>query len=104
MKKSYHRWQDLRQKKLSSAQLERIDQEVERELLEMDLRAVRELVGKTQVEVAESTNMTQSEVSRLEHRADVRLSTVKRYVEALGGELEVFAAFGDKRVRLRAVG
>ncbi len=104
MKKSYYRWQDLRQKKLSSAQLERIDQEVERELLEMDLRAVRELVGKTQVEVAESTNMTQSEVSRLEHRADVRLSTVKRYVEALGGELEVFAAFGDKRVRLRAAG
>jgi hypothetical protein len=44
-----------------------------------------------------------SKVSRLEHRADVRLSTVKRYVEALGGELEVFAAFGDRQVRLRAV-
>jgi hypothetical protein len=35
---------------------------------------------------------------------DFRLSTLKRYVEALGGELEVVAAFGDKRVRLRAVG
>jgi predicted transcriptional regulator len=69
----------------------------------MDLRAIRELVGKTRVDVAETTKMTQSEVSRLERRQDVRLSTLKRFVEALGGELEIFAAFGDKRVRLRAV-
>ena len=104
MKKTYHRWQDLRKKKLTPEQLEQIEREVERELLEMDLRAIRELVGKTQVDVAEAINMTQSEVSRLERRQDVRLSTLKRFVEALGGELEVFAAFGDKRVRLRATG
>ncbi len=104
MKKTYHRWQDLRAKKLTPAQLEQIDREVEQELLEMDLRAVRELAGKTQVDVAEVTDMTQSEVSRLERREDFRLSTLKRYVEALGGELEVVATFGDKRVRLRALG
>ncbi len=104
MKKTYHRWQDLRAKKLTPAQLEQIDREVEQELLEMDLRAVRELAGKTQIDVAEVTDMTQSEVSRLERRGDFRLSTLKRYVEALGGELEVVATFGDKRVRLRAVG
>ena len=104
MKKTYHRWEDLRKKKLTPAQLEAIDREVEQELVDMDLRAIRELVSKTQVEVAEATDMTQSEVSRLERRPDVRLSTLKRYVEALGGELEIFAAFGDKRVRLRAVG
>jgi hypothetical protein len=103
VKKTYSRWEDLRKKKLTPAQLEAIDREVEQELLDMDLRAIRELVSKTQVEVAEATDMTQSEVSRLERRPDVRLSTLKRYVEALGGELEIFAAFGDKRVRLRAV-
>jgi DNA-binding phage protein len=102
MKKTYHRWEDLRKKKLTPAQLEQIDRDVEHELIAMDLRAVRELVGKTQVDVAEATDMTQSEVSRLEHRADVRLSTLRRYVEALGGEVEVFATFGDKKVRLRA--
>lgn len=104
MKKTYHRWQDLKKKKLTSTQLEQIDREIEQELLEMDLRAIRELAGKTQVDVAEVTDMTQSEVSRLEGRQDFRLSTLKRYVEALGGELEVVATFGDKRVRLRAVG
>ena len=104
MSRTYHRWQDLRKKKLTPVQLEEIDREVEQELLEMDLRAIRELAGKTQVDVAEATDMTQSEVSRLERRQDVRLSTLKRFVEALGGELEVVATFGDKRVRLRAVG
>lgn len=104
MKKTYHRWEDVRKKKLTSAQLETIDQQVEQELLEMDLQAIRELTGKTQTEVAEATDMTQSEVSRLERRPDVRLSTLKRYVEGLGGEVEIFASFGDKRVRLRAAG
>lgn len=70
------------------------------ELPLLDLRAVRELVGKTQVDVANVTHMTQPEVSQLERRPDVRLSTLRRYVEALGGEVEVFATFGDKKVRL----
>ena len=104
MKKTYHRWQDLKKKKLTPTQLEQIDREVEQELLEMDLRAIREMAGKTQVDVAAVTDMTQSEISRLERREDFRLSTLKRYVEALGGELEVVAAFGDKRVRLQTVG
>jgi len=102
--KQYPRWQDLRKQKLTSQQLEEIDRDVERELVEMDLRAIRELLGKTQVDLAEATDMTQSEVSRLERRPDVRLSTLKRFVEALGGEIEIFATFGDKRVRLRAAG
>ena len=104
MNKQYHRWQDLRKQKLTPQQLEEIDRDVERELVEMDLRAIRELLGKTQVDLAEATDMTQSEVSRLERRPDVRLSTLKRIVEALGGEIEIFATFGDKRIRLRAAG
>ena len=104
MKKTYHRWQDVRKKKLTLQQLEEIDRTVEQDLLAMDLQAVRELIGKTQADVAEVSDMTQSEVSRLERRPDVRLSTLKRFVEALGGEVEIFATFGDKRVRLRAAG
>jgi len=102
MKKTYPRWREVRAKKLSPAQLENIDRAVEQELLEMDLRAVRELIGKTQEEVAGVIEMSQSEVSRFERRRDFRLSTLKHFVEALGGELEIVAAFGDKRVRLRA--
>ncbi len=104
MKKTYHRWKELREKKLTPVQLEQIDRGVERELLEMDLRAIREVVGKTQEDVAAVVEMSQSEVSRLERRQDFRVSTLRRFVEALGGELEIVAAFGDKRVRLRAAG
>jgi predicted transcriptional regulator len=104
MSTTHGRWRDVRGKGKSPDRLARIAQEVEQELLEMDLRAVRELLGKSQAEVAEAVKMSQSEVSRLERREDHRLSTLRRVVEALGGELEIIASFGDKRVRLRAAG
>jgi DNA-directed RNA polymerase specialized sigma subunit len=104
MSKRYPRWQEIRSKNRSPEQIAKIDREIEQELLEMDLCAVRELAGKTQVEVAAEGEMSQSEVSRLERRSDFRLSTLRKYVEALGGELEISAVLGDKRVRLRAFG
>ncbi len=99
-----HRWDDVRREKLSDEEIAEVDRAVADELLEMDLRAVRELLGLTQEQVAELAAMTQSEVSRMERRSDHRISTLRRVVESLGGELEVVANFGDKRVRLRAAG
>jgi predicted transcriptional regulator len=55
----------------------------------MSLRAMREAVGKTQVDVAGVAEMAQGDVSRLEQREDVKVSTLRRYVRALGGELEL---------------
>jgi hypothetical protein len=97
-----HKWSEI-EKRLSPERRARISKQVEAELLELNLRAVRELVGKTQVDVAGVTKMRQADVSKMERRADHLLSTLRRYVEALGGELEVTANFGDKRVRLRGV-
>jgi hypothetical protein len=68
---------------------------------EIDLRAIREAAGKTQVEVAKSLSTSQGEISRLERREDFRISTLQQYVAALGGQLEVIANFGKRRVRLR---
>ena len=97
-------WAQIRkQTKLTAAQRAAVDRSVERELLEMSLREMRELAGKTQVEVADAIEKTQGELSRLERRDDYFLSTLRRYIEALGGELEVIAKFGDKTVRLRGV-
>jgi len=98
-----HRWQDVKRRKLSPQQIDRIEREVEEEILEMNLQAVRELLGKTQVEVARAADMDQSEVSKAERRKDHLLSTLRRYVEALGGEIEVVAHFGDKHIRLQGV-
>jgi predicted transcriptional regulator len=69
----------------------------------MTLSELRRGLNLRQVEAAQSMDMTQSELSRLEARDDHRISTLRRYVEALGGRLEVTAVFGGRRVKLRAV-
>jgi transcriptional regulator len=95
-----HRWGDLREKALKPEEKDEVDRHIADELFAMDLRTMRELLGKTQEEVAEAAKMTQSEISRMERRSDHRLSTLRRLVKALGGDLEVVANFGDKRVKL----
>lgn len=47
----------------------------------------------TQESIAEALDMTQGEVSRLERRADLYVSTLRRFVEAMGGSLELVARF-----------
>jgi hypothetical protein len=97
-----HRFAELT-KKMSKARRDRVERRVREELLDMDLREMRKLLGKTQQDVAKQARMAQSELSKTERRADHRLSTLRRYVRALGGELEVVANFGDKRIRLHGV-
>ena len=97
-----HRFGDLKHK-MSREHQEKIRRQAEEELLQMDLRGLRELLGKTQQEIALLLERSQSQVSETERRQDVRLSTLRSYVEALGGELEVIANFGDKRIKLNSV-
>jgi hypothetical protein len=97
-----HDWKDL-QHKMGTARRKQLRREVEQEILDMDLRGLRELVGKTQKDMAILVEQTQGQVSETERRSDHRLSTLRKYVEALGGEIEVVANFGDKRIRLHSV-
>jgi transcriptional regulator with XRE-family HTH domain len=83
-------------------QLARVEAKKEALLLEMTLRELRRLLGVTQTELAERLKTTQGEVSQAERRDDSRLSTLRRYVEALGGKVEIIADFGDKRIKLVA--
>jgi len=73
------------------------------ELRENELRELRRIAGMTQDDVSHESGFDQGEISRIERREDHLLSTLRRYVEALGGELEVVAVIGDHRVRLRSV-
>jgi predicted nucleic acid-binding Zn-ribbon protein len=61
--------------------------EIEMELL--TLRELRETVEKTQKDVAGSLKVGQDSVSRLENRDDMKVSTLRGYVEALGGEMKI---------------
>lgn len=94
---------DLAVKKLGAAEVEKIKAEVQQEILEADLKGIRELAGKTQVEAAAEIGISQAQLSRTESGADHKVSTLRRYVEALGGELEIVARFGDRALRLRGV-
>jgi len=98
-----HRWSDLRERKLSPDARSRVASAAKAEALEMTLRMLRETAGKTQDEMAELTAMSQSQLSRFERREDYLLSTLKRYVEALGGEIEIVARLKGKRIKLRGL-
>jgi transcriptional regulator with XRE-family HTH domain len=63
---------------------------------EMSLRELRHAVNKTQKTLARTLNMGQDGVSRLEKRSDLLLSTLRNYVEAVGGSLTLVARFPDK--------
>jgi hypothetical protein len=68
-----------------------------------NLREVREAARKNQVDVAEAMKKDQSEISRIENREDWLVSTLRDYIEALGGDLEVVAVIAGKRLKLRNV-
>lgn len=57
-----------------------------------ELRKARDL---TQVRLAEVLGVTQDNVSRIEKRSDVLLSTLRSYIEAMGGELDLVVKFPD---------
>lgn len=66
-----------------------------RVLTEMNLAELRKACGATQKDMAEALGIQQPNVAQMEKRSDVYLSTLRSYLEALGGELEVVARFPD---------
>jgi transcriptional regulator with XRE-family HTH domain len=71
--------------------------ELLRQLSLFELRRARQL---TQEQLAAALDTTQSGVSRIEHQTDVYLSTLRSYIEAMGGRLEIAAVFPDDRVSI----
>jgi DNA-binding XRE family transcriptional regulator len=72
----------------------------------MTLRALRAAAGKTQTDVAKAARMDQADISRLERKADFddcEVATLRRYIESLGGALEIVAVFGDKKITVAGV-
>lgn len=71
----------------------RAEELIAEELSLRDLRKARDL---TQKRMAEMLNIGQDSVSRLEQRSDLLLSTLRSYVSAMGGSLELVARFPDR--------
>jgi transcriptional regulator with XRE-family HTH domain len=78
----------------------KIAERVRESLAAMPLDQLRKARQMTQAKLAETLGVNQSEVSRIEHRADLYLSTLSEYVEALGGKLEIRAVFPGREIRI----
>jgi DNA-binding XRE family transcriptional regulator len=84
-------------RQLSPAQRKRIEARVAQLLAEeMTLRELRKARKLTQVRMAKTLGITQDSVSRLEKRSDLLLSTLRKTVEAMGGNLSLVAEFPDR--------
>jgi predicted XRE-type DNA-binding protein len=78
----------------------RVAARVKKELAMMPLHQLRQAREMTQTRLAEVLEMDQGNISKLEKRADMYLSTLRSYVEAMGGSLEIRAVFPDGAVKI----
>ena len=67
---------------------------------EMPMHELRQAKALSQAAVAERLQISQAAVSKLEHRTDVYVSTLRDYIEAMGGQLEIVARFPEGDVRI----
>ena len=78
----------------------RIEKRFQDSLAAMPLDQLRKAQEMTQLQLAEILDVNQGEVSKIEHRSDICVSTLADYIEALGGRLEIRAVFKDREVRI----
>ena len=85
---------------------ERIEDEAQRLHAEyLTLKNVRQAKALTQTQLAEVLEITQASVAQMEQRSDLLLSTVRSYLEAMGGTLTLLVEFPDRSpVRLSGLG
>jgi hypothetical protein len=80
------------------AHVEQLTEEMRREMDLAQLRTARQL---SQAALGEILHVEQPAVAKLEKRTDMYVSTLRRFIEAMGGELEITARFPDHAVRIR---
>ena len=97
-------WSQIKKQTMTVSQRNRARRMAEREIAGIELRQLREVLKITQVEMARRLKVTQVAVSKLESRPDLRFSTLRGYIQALGGRMEIRVQVGDRRVTLSHLG
>lgn len=90
------KWSELKGR-LSRESQARVNARVRRTLQGLPLAEIRRAVGLTQVEMARTLRQSQGSVSKIENEADMYLSTLRKYIEAMGGTLRLTATFARGR-------
>jgi transcriptional regulator with XRE-family HTH domain len=68
---------------------------------EMPLQELRQARKLSQEAIATILGAKQASISKLEHRINMYVSTLRSYIEAMGGTLEIVAQFPDSEVRIK---
>jgi transcriptional regulator with XRE-family HTH domain len=87
--------------KLPAGRREANDAWVKQKLAEMPLDELRAARHLTQEHLAELLHIKQASVSKMERRTDMYIGTLARFIEAMGGQLEIRAIFADGEVRIK---
>ena len=69
-------------------------------LAAMPLQELRHARNLSQEQLARTLSVKQASVSKIEHRADMYISTLRRFIKAMGGDLEIIARFPDGSVQI----
>ena len=94
-----HSFAELRARMTPEAQAEAEALRLEEE---MNLAEVRRALKLSQDEIAQTLQIGQGSVAKIEKRADMYVSTLRRFIEAMGGELEIIARFPDHAVKIKS--
>ena len=86
--------------KMSPQSRERSDALYNNMLAEMPLNELRQARALSQVKLAETLHVNQAAVSKIERRTDMYISTLRAYIRAMGGDLEIVAKFPDGEVKI----
>jgi DNA-binding XRE family transcriptional regulator len=84
--------------KMSPESRARVEERVKATLAAMPLEELREARELTQTQLAQVLQVSQGAVSKVERRADMYISTLRSYVSAMGGDLQIRAVFPDGEV------
>ena len=94
-----HKWSEL-EAKMGPERVAASRARAKKIIEEMPLQQLRNARQMTQTRLAELLEMDQGNVSKLEQRTDMYLSTLRSYIEAMGGVLEIRAHFPEGDVRI----
>jgi len=97
-------WRQLKNETMTAAEQRKARKLAAGDLAVIEMTRLRESRKVTQEQLAGKLRVTQAAVSRLERRTDMHLSTLREFVRALGGEVEIRAVFHDGTVKLKHLG
>ena len=84
--------------KMTPERRDRIEARAEGILREINLRELRQAFALTQEQLAATLKINQAAISKMESQSDMYVSTLRRFLEAMGAQLKIVAEFPDGEV------